>query len=147
MRHAAVFLMAVAAVLGGCGLLASPPPQDPPILTIVGSRGHEAHLRFTDNGGRLRAVADERSEELRAHLGDIGIAAVPGRPNSLYLAWVVSPCERELLLRLSSSFDRLEIVVLDMPRDCEALRIAYGVRLDFNVQIGPADLDVVLIRN
>ena len=147
MLRAAISLLA-AAVLGGCGLLDSPPPREPSILTIVGSFERQAHLQLSDDSGLLTAVAPEAPEDLLGRVQGIELAEVPGRPQSLYLAWVATPCEREFLLRLPASGGELDIVVLDarLTRGCEDLRIAYGVRLDFAVPVSALDMNAFMRR-
>jgi hypothetical protein len=128
-------LAALAALLvAACGLTAVQGPRSWSVATSD-SDGHASTINVSDQSGK---VLDIEFEPLDASHGP-GVAAVPGQPNELDVAWVGGECDDTTTIDIVGAGPGLAITVKVVPEagPCDAIGVTRSMRLKLAQPIPP----------
>lgn len=126
--------------------LASCQTQSHPRIQVVGTNGHQAQVTIDDEVGAISGVAVGAPRTLLSRVSIIQAEADPVDPTGLFVAWVMTPCEEKATLTLATVRGDLYIEVVPefIEAGCDAIGVAYGVRLAFNRPIDPSKIAVAM---
>lgn len=118
-----------------------------PQIEAVGTNGQHAQITIYDQVGAIAGVAPGAPRTLLDRVSIIQAEADPV-PTAVFVAWVMAPCEKKATLALLTVQEDLYVEVVPEPggEACDAVGVAYGVRLAFNRPVDPSKIVFAMRR-